>query len=723
MGGYKRIIGVTALILTCVYIFLAILSYNVYQNTSNSYTIAVSHKINLGGYIGSFVSNLLLQIFGLGSFLFILGVLIIGIISMVQRHPDIKFFTGITIFFITFLVFINLLMPKFIYHEDTISSGGLIGQELLFWLHKWFGEAGAILILILSFAASSVLIIKKKGIKRFLNISSSIIVIIKKIKLNAEKIKKFFVIFNLFVSNIKLRIEKKKGLNKRRKTFISNKELFEEKGEDIIKSNVSNIGIEPPGLKEKETYFDFIEDRENKIPPISLLPFKRLNLPQKEGKPSFLINARLIEKKLLDLGISGKVTGINPGPIITMYEFEPASGIKVGKIQSLSEDLTMALKSKPVRITGVIEGKSAMGIEVPNNNRDTVYFLEILNSKEFALSKSLLTIILGKGTTGENVIFDLAKCPHLLVAGSTGAGKSVFLNTLIISILFKAAYDEVNFIMIDPKRLELTSYEKLPHLATDVIYDPKTASLALDWAVQEMSFRYKKMQVASVKNIEQYNEYLKKEKMKPLPYLVIIIDELSDLMLASPKTIETSIIRLSQMARACGIHLVIATQRPSVNVITGVIKANMPSRIAFLVSSKVDSRTILDTNGAEELLGSGDMLFLPPGQGRLLRIHAGYINEEEIKNVIRFINEKDFPSQKSENLINEFEKENNSDKIAENDPDDEIYNQVLEMVMDMEVVSISFIQRRFRIGFNRAARIVEKLQADGILTKKGRVLK
>jgi S-DNA-T family DNA segregation ATPase FtsK/SpoIIIE len=720
MGGYKRIIGAIALILICAYIFLAIFSYNVYQNTPNSYTIAVLHQTNLGGYIGSFISNPLLQIFGLGSFLLIFIILILGINLIVQRRLNLRFFTGIAIFFITFLVFINLLWPKFIYNGDNISSGGLIGQGLLFWLHRWFGEVGVIVIIILSFVVSSVLIVKKEGVKRFLNIIRGVITLIKKSELRVKEIGKIFAMFTSFGSNIKLKIEKKKGLRKRHRAFISNKELFGEKDEDIIKSNIKT---EPSGLKEKETYFDFIEDRQNKIPPISILPFKAADFPQKLSKPSFLINARLIEKKLLDLGISGKVNGINPGPIITMYEFEPASGIKVGKIQSLSEDLTMALKSKSVRIAGVIEGKSAIGIEVPNNNRETVYFSEILNSKEFAESNSPLTIILGKGTTGENVIFDLAKCPHLLVAGSTGAGKSIFLNTLITSILFKAAYDEVNFIMIDPKRLELTAYEKLPHLATDVIYDPKTASSALNWAVQEMGLRYKIMQEASVKNIEQYNEYLKKEKMKPIPYLVIIIDELSDLMLASPKTIEMSIIRLSQMARACGIHLVIATQRPSVNVITGVIKANMPSRIAFLVSSKVDSRTILDANGAEELLGSGDMLFMPPGQGRLLRIHGGYISEEEIKNVIGFINEKNFPSQKSENLINEFEKENNFDKITENDSDDEIYNQVLDMVKDMEAVSISFIQRRFRIGFNRAARIFERLQAGGILTKKGRVLK
>ncbi len=730
---YKRIIGAIILIGLAVYTFIAVFSYNLYQITPNSYTISSFPKSNLAGAIGSFISNYLLQFFGLGSFLLIVVIFFAGISVIMQHLSNKRVYAGLFLFFIVSLIFLNLILPVTIYNKDVISGGGLIGAGLSYWLDKWFGEIGTILIIVLAFLISLPLIFSKGTIKRFLIFTGYISGIVKAAVLNIGKIRRIPHFIAGFISNIELRIEKKRGLKKRRAAFLSNKEIFGETDETIIKIKDKDrhdreqkmLPSAEGFVKGKQVYFDFIEDRANKIPPISILPSKdkAQTAAQKPDKLSLLMNSRLIEKKLLDFGVRGKVTGINPGPVITIYEFEPSSGIKIGKIQSLSEDLTMALKSKSVRITGVVEGKSAVGIEVPNNSREAVYFSELLNSKEFMDSSSYLSFILGRDTMGGNVVFDLAKCPHLLVAGSTGAGKSVFLNTLIISILFKAAYNEVNFIMIDPKRLELAFYEGIPHLICDVIYDPKKASVALNWAVQEMGLRYRKMQETTAKNIKQYNDLVKKAGGGQMPYIVIIIDELSDLMLISSKDVETSIMRLSQMARACGIHLVIATQRPSVNVITGIIKANMPSRIAFLVSSKVDSRTILDANGAEELLGSGDMLFLPPGQSKLIRIHGAYINEEEIKKVINFIKGKEFISQKDDSLINELEKVNNFDKITNDELYDELYNDVLNVVMDMETVSISFIQRRFRVGFNRAARLYEKMQSEGILTKKGRIIR
>ncbi len=739
MHGHKRIIGALLIIFFSIYSFLSLFSFSIFQETSNSYSISSVHKINWGGFAGGILSNLLLTIAGIGSFLLIFFILSIGILLIFNKitRSRLRFYAGIFIFLAALLIFLSALFPKFSYRGFIISGGGLIGSGIYYYLFRFFGEAGSIIIIVMLFLTSFYLVFKNIGVE---NLTASVYDIYNLIKRGIEEIKRLdtgiiSIITNKLssiVSLITLRIEKRKGLKKRKRSFIVNKELFGGSREDLIKDldekdDLTGInkktGIDYRVIREKDGSFDFVGDRETKIPPISLIDFEGIKDAQKPDKLSLLGNATLIEKKLLDFGVKGKVTGINPGPIITMYEFEPASGVKIGRILSLSEDLTMALKSKPVRITGVIEGKSAVGIEVPNNKRETVYFSEGLNSKEFIESKSLLTIILGKNTTGGNVPFDIAKCPHLLIAGATGAGKSVFINTLVVSLLFKASYEELNFLMIDPKRLELTPFEELPHLICDVVYDAKKASIALKWAVSEMERRYRELQKAGVKNIEQHNERLKKQNQKPMPYLVIIIDELSDLMLTSPKDIETSIIRLSQMARACGIHLVIATQRPSVNVVTGVIKANMPSRIAFLVSSKVDSRTILDANGAEELLGNGDMLFMPPGQGRLARIHGSYISEDEIKKVLEFIKEKNFPPSKNELLINEFDNAGNFDRMITDDPDDEIYGEVLNMVASLDDnnnISISYIQRRFRIGFNRAARIMEKLQNDGILTKKGR---
>ncbi|HEC24527.1 MAG TPA: DNA translocase FtsK [bacterium] len=729
MSSGKRIIFGVLIVFFSVYSFLSLYSYNILQETYNSYSISTAREINLGGFFGGILSNYFLIAFGMSSFLIVLLILSAGIFLILNRTFSLRFHAGIFTAFLTALIFLSLLFPEISYHGFITSGGGLIGGGIYGYLLKFFGEAGSVIIGFILFIISIYFIFKRIGLKSLFGYYYRAYNMLK-VYIKEMRLFKLSVLpreLAAFFSSLRLKIEKRKGFKKRKKSFIINKELFGGSREDLIdnldgRDDVTEANEE--SIKEKVGTFDFIDDRKSKIPPISLINIERIAKDvQRPDKLSLLGNAALIEKKLMDFGVKGKVTGINPGPIITMYEFEPVSGVKVGKILSLSEDLTMALKSKPVRMSGVIEGKSAIGIEVPNNKREMVLFSEILNSKDFIDSKSLLTIILGKNTTGADISFDIAKAPHLLIAGATGAGKSVFINTLILSLLFKASYEELNFLMIDPKRLELTPFENLPHLISDVIYDAKKAGIALKWAVSEMEARYIKLQAAGVKNIEQFNEMSRKQDLKCMPYLVIVIDELSDLMLASPKDIETSIIRLSQMARACGIHLIIATQRPSVNVVTGVIKANMSSRIAFLVSSKIDSRTILDANGAEDLLGNGDMLFMPPGQNRLFRIHGSYISEDEIKKVLEFIKEKNFPSQKDERLINEFDNVGNFDRIITDDPDDEIYNEVINMVQASDGgdgISISYIQRRFRIGFNRAARIMERLQNDGILAKKRR---
>jgi S-DNA-T family DNA segregation ATPase FtsK/SpoIIIE len=434
--------------------------------------------------------------------------------------------------------------------------------------------------------------------------------------------------------------------------------------------------------------------------------------------------------------VEGRVVEVRPGPVITVYEFEPAPGVKVSRIVNLADDLALALSAVTIRIVAPIPGKSVVGIEVPNAVRETVYLKEIIDSDPFRNSKSKLTFGIGKDISGEPFVFDLARMPHLLVAGSTGSGKSVSVNSMISSILFKATADEVRFIMIDPKMLELSDYEGIPHLLLPVVTNPKKAAIALKWLVEEMERRYTVLAEKAVRNIEHYHQKMDKElkekgkvykrkgetlegdenkteeRIERLPYILVVIDELADLMMISSKEVEESITRLAQMARAVGIHLILATQRPSVDVLTGLIKANFPARISFQVTSKVDSRTILDTIGAEHLLGSGDMLFLPPGSAKLIRIHGAFISSQEIKRVVEFLKKQGSPHYET-SILSEVKKK--KETPGEEDEYDGKYDEALAFVAETGQASISLIQRRFRIGYNRAARIIEKMEEEGVV--------
>jgi S-DNA-T family DNA segregation ATPase FtsK/SpoIIIE len=432
--------------------------------------------------------------------------------------------------------------------------------------------------------------------------------------------------------------------------------------------------------------------------------------------------ARQLAEKCSEFNVSGQVKQISPGPVVTTFEFKPDPGVKYSRITSLVDDLCLALQAESVRIDR-IPGKSTVGIEVPNANREMIRLREVLESKRFHESKSKLTLALGKTIDGANYVADLAKMPHLLIAGATGAGKSVALNTILASMLYKASPEEVKMILIDPKRLELGLYADIPHLLSPIVTDPKRASYALKWAVAEMENRYKRLASFGVRNIEQYNAEVDEkskrvsdsngdEEAKPLPYIVVIIDELADLMMVSARDVEESITRLAQMARAVGIHLVLATQRPSVDVITGLIKANFPSRISFRVSSKVDSRTIIDSNGAEQLLGQGDMLFLPPGTSRLVRVHGAYVDEKEVKRIADFVRSQGAPAY--DNQIGLSEKEIQGDDFSEMKKDEK-YDEAVRIVIEMGRASTSVLQRRLRIGYGRAASIIDMMEHEGIV--------
>lgn len=435
--------------------------------------------------------------------------------------------------------------------------------------------------------------------------------------------------------------------------------------------------------------------------------------------------ARLIEEKAREFEVEGSVQQIHPGPVVTTYEFKPEPGVKYSRITGLGDDLCLALKAESVRIDR-IPGKSTVGIEVPNDERATIMLRELLESTEYSRAGYRLPLTLGKDITGKIVVSDLQKMPHLLAAGSTGTGKSVSINTMILSLLFRLRPDQVKMILIDPKRLELGLYQDIPHLLVPVVTEPKIAQNALRWAVSEMESRYKKLAKRGVRNLDAYNDQVRQlpipgfeetendsDDREPLPYIVIVIDELADLMMTSPREVEESITRLAQMARAVGIHLILATQRPSVDVITGLIKANFPARISFRVASKVDSRTILDSNGAEQLLGRGDMLFLPPGSSRLMRVHGALVTEQEVINVVEFLKTQGKPSY-NEKILESPEDRLEAEGFAEG-ATDELYDDAVRMVIEMGRASTSVLQRRLRIGYGRAASILDAMERDGII--------
>lgn len=506
-------------------------------------------------------------------------------------------------------------------------------------------------------------------------------------------------------------IQEENGINSEESIEIRN--AYEEK--DIE---------EPHAEQKQEALQDDIEIRKmekskavlfaNYNIPLGILQDNKSKVAQVSEK-EMKAQGELLTDKLLDFGISGTVRAIQPGPVVTMFEFEPSAGTRVSKIAALESDLALSLSALSIRIIAPIPGKNAVGIEIPNKNRQAVSIKELLKTPEFKNSKSPLTVALGKDVIGKPYMSDIKKMPHLLVAGTTGSGKSVGINTMICSILFKASPEEVKFIMIDPKMVELSIYEGIPHLMAPVVTDTRLAASVLKNVVAEMTRRYTLLAEKKVRNLDGYNELIKDdETAEKMPYLVVIVDEFADLMMVAGKDVEMSIARIAQMARAVGIHLIIATQRPTTNVITGLIKANMPARLSFKVSQKNDSRVIIDQNGADTLLGMGDSLFIPPGTSDAIRIHGAFVSDDEVRGIVEYLQAEYGKPDYNMAMVQEVREGSSAGKEDDGETD-ALYNDAVDLVMDKGTASISMIQRVFKIGYNRAARIVEMMEARGIL--------
>ncbi|UCD90904.1 MAG: DNA translocase FtsK [Desulfobacterales bacterium] len=654
---------------------------------------------NLFGLFGAHLSGILIGLFGLGAF-WIPIILLLTSIHFFGDHSSKAIMLTIGGGILLVITTGSLLAFKqnhFIIFGSKFSSGGIIGIPLKSFLVKYSNVTGSAIILVIFWIIGlimstgfSLIRFGKRCWKAILFAADRLRTLRIKWKEQREKTKKHS--------------KMKKGKAKKREKKIK------------IKTPSPKPVKEVPSPKQ-EVFAFMRDDKGFQLPSVNFLDdFK--DTPSSADDENLRMQSKLLEKKLDDFGVRGKVVTVLPGPVITTFEYEPAPGVKINKIVNLSDDLALALRATSIRIVAPIPGKAVIGIELPNATRELVRFKGIIASSVFEKSKSKLTICLGKDIVGNPVVAELDKMPHLLIAGATGTGKSVALNAMICSLLYKSTPADVKLIMIDPKRIELSSYDGIPHLITPVVINLKKATNALFWAVQEMERRYELLSEKKSRNIKQYNQKVDREikagqgdGKEKLPFVVIIIDELADLMMAASRDVEVALTRLAQMARAAGIHLILATQRPSVDVLTGIIKANFPTRLTFQVSSKTDSRTIIDTIGAENLLGNGDMLFLPPGTAKLQRIHGAFISEAELARILEFIKRQQKPEY-NKSVVDVPVK----DKDGPDDQEyDEKYDEAVALITKTRQASISMIQRHLRIGYNRAARIIEVMEKEGIV--------
>ncbi len=687
----EEVLGIVSA-LGSIYLGLSVYTYSKWDPSFFTYSNRPSR--NYGGIAGAYLSDTLVTIAGYSVFMLPVFLLVYGIRRLLGKEGRKIYLLGGLLLIFSLSLLMSLFCTTFNI-KTPVNPGGILGYSVSHFLEKYISLPGAYIFSLSGFFASLVLLSPVS----LVSFSSSFKK--RELKPSAAEIQPGEVKDEILIHEPEKYSAGPLSLEPMAEIPVSTEPMPE-------------LMLDPPAETRTDRgtssrtarHATSSMEKGYTLPSLELLAVYDTS-SLRPSKDELFANSSLLESKLVDFDVQGKITRVHPGPVVTLYEFEPAPGVKINRVVTLADDLTLALRAQSTRVSP-IPGKATIGIEVPNKQREVVSLREIISSEGFSNSQSKLTLALGKDIFGTPVVADLAKMPHLLVAGATGAGKSVSINSMVMSILYKASPAEVKMMMIDPKLLELSMYEDIPHLISPVITNPKKAAESLKKMVFEMERRYRLLAEKGSRNIESFNQQSSEEEK--LPYIVIFIDELADLMFASSNEVEDSITRLAQMARAAGIHLIIATQRPSVDVITGLIKANFPARISFQVFSKIDSRTILDSQGAEQLLGKGDMLLMLPGS-RIIRVHGALITEDEITAVTSFIKAQGRPDF---SIFEDIPSEAPSAEGTEEERD-EMYYKAMEFAESVGEVSISSLQRRFKIGYNRAARIMEIMEDDGLV--------
>lgn len=714
-----------------IFLLICLVSYDRLDPSLNVSSDRV-RVVNYAGPVGAYTADILVLFFGLAAYLLPFGLLVAAFSDFLQREVDAMYtkVTGSLLLILAACGFVDLFISDWNVHsrladgsmkQFTLEAGGWIGHTLNTLLQNSIGYAGTLLVLGTVLVLACLLLVQLSLGKALELLGARMSAAVRGIRVGLQR---------KVESEMKVR-ERKKVIQKHIerveqqsdgmlvKGKKDKKEKADRAADAVAEMPAAQVKMKTNRPEEQPVQLDFRDMSENFVlPPLTLL--EATSTETEIDKKELVERSKIITSKLAEFAINGAVTEIHPGPVVTTFEFKPEAGIKYSKIAGMSNDLSLALKAEAIRIDR-LAGQATIGVEVPNRVRETIALREIIGSPLFQQSASPLTLAMGKVIHGDVYISDLMKMPHLLIAGSTNSGKSVALNSMLCSILYKATPEEVKFILIDPKRLELSFYEDIPHLMVPVVVEPKLAANSLKWAVMEMEERYRQLASFSVRNIAQFNQLFVDEnlqasltdeqrmQLKPLPYIVIVVDELADLMMTCGSDVEEAIQRLAQMARAVGIHLIVATQRPSVDVITGVIKANFPCRIAFRMPSGHDSKTILDTKGAEQLLGMGDMLFIPPMSSRLTRVHGAYVSEKEIQRLTKFWIRQGKPE------YNEAILKEPVSKVDIEEFQDDMYNEAVRVVITSGQASISHLQRRLRLGYGRAARMIDRMESEGIV--------